>query len=265
MRRGPMRRRRMMRGPHPGGAFVGLMFVMLGMVFLFDNLGYFSMRDFFRSFWPSIFIVMGIAMLLRRNDSHGARNAAFIWIFVGAFFLLNMNVFNFAFRTIWPMFLLIMGGLVLWRAFGGPRYEYEPETTEPRVPAATLDEGAEAGSQQSRKGGYSSDSTFSATAVMARVLRRNNSQEFRGGDVTAFMGGCEIDLRAASPAHGEAVIDIFSFMGGVEIRVPPDWIIVSNVNPIMGGFEDYTDPPKDASKRLVLRGYAVMGGVEVTN
>jgi hypothetical protein len=238
---------------------------MMGVVFLLGNLGYFQLREFFRSFWPLIFILMGVSLLLRRHDDYGARNAAFIWIFVGGFFLLNMNVFNFGFRSIFPLFFILMGGLFLWRAFGGPRYEHEPPVAEPRPAGAVFQERSEAGSQERRRGSYSSDATFSVTAVLARVLRRNNSQEFRGGDVTVFMGGCEIDLRAASPANGEAVIDVFSFMGGVEIRVPPDWTVVSKVNPIMGAFEDETDPPKDASKRLVVRGYAVMGGVEVRN
>jgi hypothetical protein len=33
----------------------------------------------------------------------------------------------------------------------------------------------------------------------------------------------------------------------------------------MGGFEEKTVAPPDNSKRLVVRGYAIMGGVEVRN
>jgi hypothetical protein len=33
----------------------------------------------------------------------------------------------------------------------------------------------------------------------------------------------------------------------------------------MGGFDDKTRPPADPSKRLVLRGFVIMGGVEVKN
>jgi len=238
---------------------------MMGVAFLLGNLGYVEVREIFRSFWPLIFILMGASLLLRSHDDRGARNAAFIWIFVGGFFLLNMNVFNFGFRTIFPVFFILMGGLFLWRAFGGPRHEHEPRAPESPSPGATIQEGSEQESQLRPRGGYSSDSTFSVTGVMSRVLRRNNSQQFRGGDVTVFMGGCALDLRAASPANGEAVIDVFSFMGGIAIMVPPDWTVESRVNPIMGAFEDETQPPKDASKRLVVRGYAVMGGVEVSN
>ena len=33
----------------------------------------------------------------------------------------------------------------------------------------------------------------------------------------------------------------------------------------MGGYEDSTQPPKEETKRFVIRGAVVMGGIEVTN
>ena len=33
----------------------------------------------------------------------------------------------------------------------------------------------------------------------------------------------------------------------------------------MGGFEDKTRPPKDTTKRLIIKGTAIMGGVEIKN
>jgi predicted membrane protein len=107
---------------------------------------------------------------------------------------------------------------------------------------------------------------LSATAVLGGVKRLNNSQDFRGGDATAIMGGCEIDLRAASiTVPHEPVLEVFAMWGGIQIRVPPDWTVVSRVDPILGGFEDKTAQPKDESKRFVVRGTVVMGGVEVKN
>ena len=80
------------------------------------------------------------------------------------------------------------------------------------------------------------------------------------------MGRCEIDLRAASiGSPHEPVLEVFSMWGGVEIRVPPDWTIVSHVDPIMGGYQDDTRPPKEGTKRLLIRGAVIMGGIEVTN
>jgi hypothetical protein len=90
------------------------------------------------------------------------------------------------------------------------------------------------------------------------------SQSFRGGDVTAILGGCALDMRSAS-IEGEAVLNVFAFMGGVTIKCPPDWTVVLHGSPILGGFEEKTAHPAAATKRLVVTGYAIFGGVEVRN
>jgi predicted membrane protein len=78
------------------------------------------------------------------------------------------------------------------------------------------------------------------------------------------MGGCALDLREASIMK-EAVINVFAIWGGITIKVPPDWTVVLQATPVMGGFTEKTARPPDNSKRLVVTGYAIMGGVEVRN
>jgi hypothetical protein len=55
--------------------------------------------------------------------------------------------------------------------------------------------------------------------------------------------------------------------GGVEVKVPQDWLVINRITPIFGGVEDKTSHPVGglASKKLVLRGCAVFGGVEIKN
>jgi hypothetical protein len=109
------------------------------------------------------------------------------------------------------------------------------------------------------------NSTLSAVAVLSGVNRGNNSRTFRGGDLTAIMGGCEVDLRHAA-IDGEAIIDVFAMWGGIEIRVPEDWTVIGRVTPLLGGFDDKTRPPQGAgAHRLIVRGMVIMGGVEVKN
>ena len=80
------------------------------------------------------------------------------------------------------------------------------------------------------------------------------------------MGGCEIDLRQASIKEGDAVIDVFALWGGIDLKVPLDWSVVMQGSPLMGGFDDKTHPPQGGSnKRLVIKGYAIMGGVQISN
>jgi hypothetical protein len=66
--------------------------------------------------------------------------------------------------------------------------------------------------------------------------------------------------------EGAAVIDVFAVWGGIEIRVPEDWTVVSRVTPILAGFSDNTRPTQAATaKQLVIRGFILMAGVEVKN
>jgi predicted membrane protein len=73
-----------------------------------------------------------------------------------------------------------------------------------------------------------------------------------------------LDLRGSS-IQAEAVLNVFTLMGGITLKVPPDWTVALNGTPIMGGFDEKTTPAPNSSKRLIIRGYAIMGGVEVRN
>ncbi len=104
----------------------------------------------------------------------------------------------------------------------------------------------------------------SAMAILGAVSRGRNVRNFRGADLTAILGGCELDLRTAT-LEGEAVIDVFSLWGGIEIRVPEDWTIDSHIVPLLGGVEEKARRAAAGGPRVTLRGFAVMSGVEIKN
>jgi predicted membrane protein len=114
--------------------------------------------------------------------------------------------------------------------------------------------------------GTETDSYIKNFVMMSGIKRTITSKEFRGGEITAFMGGCELDLRECDIKGDEAVLDVFAVWGGVEIRVPMGWAISVKAVPIMGGVDDKTYPEKEGrTKRLVVTGNIVMGGVEIKN
>lgn len=47
----------------------GLVMIAIGGVFLMDEFNFFHWRDIFRVFWPLIFIIIGISLILRRSHS----------------------------------------------------------------------------------------------------------------------------------------------------------------------------------------------------
>jgi hypothetical protein len=60
---------------------------------------------------------------------------------------------------------------------------------------------------------------------------------------------------------GEAELHVFALFGGILIQVPPHWTVLLYGTPVLGGFEEKTVVPPDAGKRLIVRGYAIMGSV----
>ena len=83
--------------------------------------------------------------------------------------------------------------------------------------------------------------------------------------VVVAMGGAEIDLRDARFGAGVTEIEVFVFMGGVNIIVPPGVRVESLGAAIMGGFELKAGDATALSRNhpiLRLGGLAIMGGVE---
>lgn len=116
-----------------------------------------------------------------------------------------------------------------------------------------------------RSGTEPADS-ISTVAVWSGAQHKIISQAFRGGEITAVMGGAELDCRTARLENGRAVIDLFVWWGGVEFRVPEDWQVVNEGFVIMGAIEDKSKAqPAGPVQTLVLRGMVVMGGVEIKN
>ena len=84
-------------------------------------------------------------------------------------------------------------------------------------------------------------------------------------EVSAIMGGCDVDLRDAVPTTDPIAIQVFAMWGGIDIRVPPGWIVEIEAWPILGGVVDNTQVPALPAHRVILRGMAFMGGVEIKN
>jgi hypothetical protein len=104
-------------------------------------------------------------------------------------------------------------------------------------------------------------------ALLGSSKRRWGRFPFRSAETTAMLGGCELDLRdALLGSTGTAVVEVFVFMGGVEILVPPNWSVSLEVAPVLGGAEDSTRTvPSLPAQKLIVRGTVVMGGVEISN
>ena len=244
-----------------GRLVLGLAVIAIGVLFTLDRLGYVDAGEFWE-YWPVLLILLGMGRVLQPRGTHG-RGFGLVLILFGVWFLLsNLDVIHYNFGDVWPILLVVLGVTMVWRAITGPSFETPRRRLREEV-AAGVGSAAVSGPATSVA---DTSSTVNGFALLGGVNRKVVSQDFRGGALTAIMGGCELDLRHASISSGKAVIDTFALWGGIEIKVPQEWSVVVQGTPILGAFDDKTvRAGGDGSKVLVIKGIALMGGVELKN
>ena len=233
--------------PHERNVFPalvpGLILVAIGLLFLLDNLNILYLREWVR-YWPVILIAIGLAKLVDSTFT-GGRVVGAIFMGTGAVLLAkNLGLIVVRARDLWPLILIGLGLLLLWHRLS-PRPSWHS------------------------RHGVSSASVVTDWAVFGGGKRNVNAQDFQGGQVSAVFGGVELDLRQALMKDDSATLEINAVFGGVEVRIPENWSAVVQGTGVFGGFADNTVQPDPARtpdlRRLVIRGSAVFGGVDIKN
>jgi hypothetical protein len=112
------------------------------------------------------------------------------------------------------------------------------------------------------RGGAESDE-LRLVSIQDGIELKSRSQAFRGGTMLAWLGGIAVDLREAQLAP-EAHLEVGSLFGGVAIRVPPEWRIVSEVRSLAGGVAVPTPTSEsEDAPTLRLTGFSAFGGIAV--
>ncbi len=222
----------------PTRFFLGFALIILGVVFSLEQLGWIeNARDLLR-YWPVLLIVVGLSKSLSPSDSFG-RLSGFVFLVAGVWLLLaEWDLIWIELWDLWPLLLILIGARIAWQGF------FRGQGTDPLA------------------------SVVNSVAVLGGTARTSASPDFKGGDLVAVMGSCDVDLRRAEILDSPAVIDAFTFWGGIDIRVPESWTVTVRGIPLLGGFDDETQPeaePGGFRQELVVKGFAVMGGVEVRN
>src|SRR5690606_19924657 len=103
-------------------------------------------------------------------------------------------------------------------------------------------------------------------SILSGINKKVTSTNFKGGKISCLLGGVQIDLSQAD-IDGTAVLNINEVWGGIELIVPPNWQVESNLSVLMGAVEDsrrqYTPTTSVANKILILNGSLLMAGVEI--
>ena len=237
---------------HRGRPILGLFILFWGVVLLARALNIPGLDDLHRWFWPAALIGGGLAALVFGQGGEravgGLRLALGLPVAANRLFGWDLHVG----ALIWPALLIFFGGRMLFgprRQMGRVRVNIQTNRDWP----AQADTADAAG-------------RIREFAFLGGIERNNTSQAFRGGDITAALGGVELDLRDCRMAPEGARLDVLAFMGGVSLRIPKDWCVVSEVSVMLGGMDDRSVAPVDTSApKLLITGQAIMGGIEIKN
>lgn len=221
---------------------IGTIIVIVGVLALVDRLNIFPMGNVF-NFWPCIFAVIGF-LKIAQSKSRSSMIIGVVFIVLAILLTLrHLGVLHFEWRDWWPVILIAVGASIMFRD------KHNDSSSKSFLSSDNM----------------SGDNSFlQITALLGGNETSNNSQDFKGGEVTAILGGVELDLRGAS-IQSEAVLNLRAVWGGVVVKVPTDWTVVNHAVVILGGIEDKTGSVPVATKRLVIKGNAIMGGLEIRN
>jgi predicted membrane protein len=219
---------------------IGLLIIAVGVIAILVNLGY-KVDINLWDYWPLILILIGLSRIFQPPEY---RNLWFGLAFTGVGLLLlldNFHIIHFGHKLVWPIILILIGAAIL-------RHGYD------------------------RSKNLASESDYIDHSVfLGGGEYRYTSKSLKGGKLFALMGGCEVDLRESDIQDEEIMIDTFTIMGGIEIKVPENWHVTMRGLPLMGGFGDKTSGgrgDREATtpvKKLLVKGTAIMGGVEIKN
>ena len=211
-------------------ALVGIFLAAIGLFLLLDNLRIIPYELYFLRSWQMLLIVIGVFNFLT-----GRKNAAFVLIAIGGFFLID-DFFRIDFRDFWPVILIIVGvAFFLSRRSG-------------------------------KESGAEDVNFFDDINIFGGGDKQYVSPNLEGGKVTNIFGGSNIDLRQSHPVP-DAVIEVFTLFGGCEIIVPEDWRVKIEATSIFGAFNDERNITNQSEEnpRVIIKGFTMFGGGELKN
>lgn len=236
---------------------LGLLILALGVVWLLRNLGWIEtdIGELIATYWPALLIIWGLDAIFSAvsppsnsgTRSQGVFSASGIFglvlvvlgvIIIGRNLGLYRVDLSIIWRVLWPIIIILIGWSLI-RGSSGP-------------------------------GG-------THWAVMSGIERKAPGWDLEQGNYIAIMGGIQLDLTGANIPEGTTTLNLTAIMGGIEVKVPADLAVECQATAVLGGvhFIDeegsgiiasraYSRPGAEgASKKLTIRAWALMGGVDV--
>lgn len=215
----------------------GLVLVAIGVVVGLKAFGM-DINIFFDGWWTLFIIVPCTVSLFTEREKMGN----LIGIAIGVFLLLCcQNILSFAllWKLLVPAIIVVVGLKMIFGGLFGNKANDMINTMKqngnsPRVGCAT----------------------FSGCNMIF------DGEVFEGAELTAVFGGVKCDLRNAI-IEKDCAITVSSTFGGIDILVPQNVNVKTNVNGIFGGVSNKTRHDKDNAVTVYVSGLCIFGGVDI--
>ena len=218
-------------------AFFGVTIVALGGILLLRNLEiikFNSWNVFWGTVWAAGLVLAGLVTIV---SSRKLLTRAWGLLLMAAGVSIGLNAYGVIdvsiWKLFWPVILIAVGLMMVFSIGSANRKRAEESGTDDNEKVAIF-----YGEQSRVRGDYT------------------------GGSATAIFGGVDLDLRQAN-IKDDAIIDVFTFCGGININLPDDVIVKNEVRGVLGGSDDKTMSKPSAKKTIYLKGECVLGGLEI--
>jgi len=233
-------------------AMGALIVIVLGVLLLLNQNGILRFEDIWRM-WPLVFVAGGAVRLSQSGQN--AKMVGGLMMVIGAVLeLAEFHLIPYRVWDLWPVGIIAIGLLMLWRSIA-PR-EYGEETRD-----TTWDR------SQCKRVVFQRAQAPEHLSIFGGGERRFSTDDFTRADVLAVFGGYKLDLRKAAMKGSSAKVEAVALFGGVEILVPENWNVVVRGVGIFGGYGDETHHPHSgqSAPELIVEGVALFGGVTIKN
>lgn len=244
------------------GIYVGIILISGGLIYLLSNLGYVekSIIEIVITF-PMLLLLLSLYWIFRKHFFWG-----FLGVLISLIFLVPKvstyypNLITFSLEnltlenTILPILFILFGIAIILRIVSKPKkydkdkeYEFFQSLRENNF-------------IQKLFSGKNVTFGSSKNMVLAPL--------FKGTEINTVFGGVILDLRKTDIEEGETRVEVNVVFGGVEIYVPSNWEIVINTTNVLGATEDkrfYTEEATSTTKKLIINGACIFGGIEIKN
>jgi len=265
---------------------IGIIILGVGVVLLLDQLGFTAANEIFR-FWPLILIYFGVQKLISAHNVVSRFWGGFLTLLGIAFQLEALGVRGIRFGTIWPVFLICAGVLMVLRHYerGSSYYVPPPPSSSPDAatsnpaPAPGVAHEGQSASAEPQAGpqaqswppppppppnyGWSWDRhAWRQQRAWGRFQRRMQRRSYRAN---SQWQGTRANWQAAASwtdSSQPLLDDVYIFWGGRR-RILSKNFMGGDIVAIFGGFEIDLTQAEFPSDQIEIEMVAIFGGGEL--